>query len=111
MPLSVPTSPGGLAAGPFDPVIDLSMTGCDRALPGAEVRRTLYVPVPGENVPTPETRFDLMHVILNGTMLHSIRSLPQEWTPYATLPMKSPPWVAFARLQVAVTFPHGNDEI
>ena len=55
---------------PFDPIIDFSLTGFDRPFAGAEFCRSLNDPVAGINVPAQKAGFDLLHIIINGAMVH-----------------------------------------
>jgi hypothetical protein len=70
--------PRRLRPRPLDPIIDFSLTGCDGSFAGAEFCRSLNLPIAGKYVPVPKAGFDFLNVIIDGAMLHSIRSLPEE---------------------------------
>jgi hypothetical protein len=55
---------------PLDSIVDLSQTSFDRPFAGPEFCRSLNRSIAGINVPAPKAGLDLLHVIVNGAMLH-----------------------------------------
>jgi hypothetical protein len=69
--------PRDSASGPLNPVIDLFYTGRDGFLPRSKMRWPLDGSTFRVNVPAPTPRLNLLHVIVDRSVLHQI--YPFRW--------------------------------